>query len=120
MLFELEDYLVKAADLLRWADQADVKAYIFARGLGRVYGSRAVGRDFRSIGERASSTQSANLRRWGGGVGTPSGDSTTENNRPGANPPHTYVGAVPRKSRSPERVMPARTSRADCGGFVRP
>jgi hypothetical protein len=64
MLFELEDYLVKAADLLRWADQADVKAYIFARGLGRVYGSRAVGRDFRSIGERASSTQSANLRRW--------------------------------------------------------
>ena len=42
MLFELENYLVKAADLLRWADQADVKAYIFARGPERVYGPRAV------------------------------------------------------------------------------
>jgi len=60
------------------------------------------------------------FRRWGDGVGTPSGDSTTDHNRPGANPPHTYVDAAPRKSRSPERVMPARTSRADRGGFVRP
>jgi hypothetical protein len=50
------------------------------------------------------------LRRWGDGVGTPSGDSTTDHNRPGANPPQTYVDVVPRKSRSPERVMPARTS----------
>ena len=41
------------------------------------------------------------FRRWGDGVGTPSGDSTTDHNRPGANPPHTYVDAVPRKSRSP-------------------
>jgi hypothetical protein len=65
MLFELEDYLVKAADLLRWADQADVKVYTFARGPERVYGPRAVGRDFRSIGERATpSRQISPLGRW--------------------------------------------------------
>jgi hypothetical protein len=38
---------------------------------------------------------------------------------------HMFAGLPSRlplaaKSRSPERVMPARTSRADCGGLVRP
>ena len=69
------------------------------------YGPRAVGRDFRSIGERA--VPSRKFRRWGDGVGTPRGDGAADYNRPGANPPHTCVDAVPWKSRSSARDVGA-------------
>jgi hypothetical protein len=79
------------------------------RPMSRRTSSRAVPNEFMDLEPSAvTSAPSASeqhpvgkFRRWGDGVGTPSGDSTTENNRPGANPPHTYVDAAPRKSRSP-------------------
>ena len=97
------------------------------RPMSRRTSSRAVSNEFMDLEPSAvTSAPSASeqhsvgkFRRWGDGIGAPSGDSTTDHNRPGANPPHTYVDAVPRKSRS-QRVMPARTSRADCGRLVRP
>ena len=38
------------------------------------------------------------FRRWGDGVGAPSGDGATDHNRPGANPPHTYVDGAAEES----------------------